>query len=430
MGKRMTRERILSFIDFLVIFSLSFNPVLRSPVGLVPLNRLAVIWLTLGAIAPHSKRLSLAKPQPYILSLTVIFIVYTLNSFRTNDLVLRTAGYVLVGFILRGLVLNAPRFAGHPRRVISLFIKACVVQSVLVLVVFYEPVATIVYGVFAVSDLVRHNLLLGFRSSGIMYSGFSQLSVILAMGSVFYFSTGGLNSSNSRRISLFRFLLAQALLMAGVLASGRTGLVLVLGYYFVIGLVTGASRKRLSKNQASMIRIGFLSSFGVVVFFLSTVNLSESLEKMLEPVLYLVREGTLVSPSVRILFENHWNLPSGWNNILFGLGYSWRSAGSDAGFVQMIYEGGIILMLAASAVYLYPLIRALKSRDLDHKSTNSIAIFFMILVYIIYNIKDYYYLFLTGPTIAWIAVSEKERHCVDRVHNLRPELSSSRSGGV
>jgi hypothetical protein len=265
-------------------------------------------------------------------------------------------------------------------------------------VLVLPAVSDAVYGVVALSENSAAHISQGYRSPGLFSSGAAILGTfnawILAIGLVAHLRLPG-------RAPVWRVLalsVAAIVEIAAIAISGRTGFVALLICLLVIGAyeVVSDPRSRLGRNVA----LALLASAVIVAAGALTVsvdNIRQNLRWSFE-FIYSISEGNgLATSSTSVLFQQMFFLPEGWFPLLFGTSNFGRSpdfpyVDSDAGYVLMMYGGGIVGTLLMTSVFAFIFGEALRSR------THPLVVLLLAFVgtILVVNVKDFYFIQNSG----------------------------------
>ncbi len=280
----------------------------------------------------------------------------------------------------------------------SLFLLGLAHAVIQFLVLLIPPVADVVYSVVTLSEDSAAHISQGYRSPGLFSSGAAILGTfnawVLLIGQVAYLRSPGRPSW--RRLLLMS--VATIFEIAAIAISGRTGFVTLLiglGVIFVYEAF-GDRGMRLGRNLLLTL-LGSAALVTVAALMISTDNIEQNLRWSFE-FIYSLSEGRgLATSSTSVLFEQMFFVPDDWFPLLFGSGNFGRSPDfpyidSDAGYILMIFGGGVVGMLLMMSVFVYILAVALRSR---HKELAMLLIVFVVTTFVV-NVKDFYFIQNSG----------------------------------
>lgn len=280
----------------------------------------------------------------------------------------------------------------------SIFLLGLMHAVIQFLVLLVGPVADAVYSIVKLSDESAIHISQGYRSPGLFSSGAAILGTfnawVILIGLVAFLRQPGRPSV----LCLLLMALATIVEIAAIAVSGRTGFVaLAIGLAVVAAYEIVTDRQSRLGRNLGLVMLTCVTMLSVAALTVSTENLEHNLRWSFE-FLYSLSEGRgLSTGSTSVLFEQMFFLPDGWFQLLFGTSNFGRSADfpyvdSDAGYVLMIFGGGVFGMLLMMSFFVYIFVASL------HTKRHELAVLliaFVVTTFVI-NVKDFYFIQNSG----------------------------------
>jgi hypothetical protein len=234
----------------------------------------------------------------------------------------------------------------------------------------------------------------GYRFQGIVQSGFSYLSTTHAL----FFILGIMKfklKTNPSILKIGNHLLCQMIILLSIVLIGRTGLFLLIIFYFcyiVYGIYRFLSQLSFSKIFFKILTLFIFFLFAIIV----NIDFSayeKQLKFAFEIFFNYLESGRFSSKSTDILIQNEYFLPSNLLEIIVGTGK--YSVASDVGWVRFIFGSGIIGIFIAYSIYYSSGFYAFKYYRIMPLFANFILFYIILLIPL--NFKDVYY-FSMGST--------------------------------
>jgi hypothetical protein len=252
------------------------------------------------------------------------------------------------------------------------------------------------YRFVVISDKAQMVYEYNIRSTGLFYSGFSNLS--LFNGVLFLISLVHMKSDNYRNSFLKIFVLF--VLFIAVTISGRMGfLIMFIGvlYFFIYRVFfTSVNFVSIKASHALL----FMLVVSPVLFMIDLERFQTTINWAFEFIYTYLETGVVSTGSTSVLFGEMYFLPQSEIDRVIGTANFGRSAKlpyipSDSGIILFIHGGGIIGLLALFCIYFYLLFIAY-TKVIQPKLRFILT--FMVFALLIGNIKDVYFFSLDGNT--------------------------------
>ena len=279
----------------------------------------------------------------------------------------------------------------------DLFICGILHSIIVIIVVFIPAFKEQLYSIIYTTELQTRYLGedIGFsRVSGLMPTGFSALSTIHGVLSLFgfFYLISCKNKKNYRDIILVA--IGQTSIIISIVFIGRTGLLLTVLFGICITLYI-----IFSKNIKKIIKINikryteFFTIIAIILLAIFDIKESGNYQFEFETLINLMRDGTL-DKSSELILDTQYFLPDSLLQIIFGNGNYGRQeflpiTESDVGYVIFIHGGGILGLLISYSFILVTFIKSWRMRNKD--TAIYLAGTTLCLVIILINFKDFYY---------------------------------------
>ncbi len=374
-----------------------------------------IALLVCGALAlSHFASLLMGAHIPqrelHLLALLVgLLIVFLLGSLRIGVQDISMVIMCLYGIVIFGGSMALARQyarAYGPKFIdaalLNLFLVGLLQSAVQIGVLASAPMSDLVYGIVALSDDSSIHIAQGYRSPGLFSSGAAVLGTfnafVLAIGLTALLRPAF--KPSWRRVSLVA--LASVVQITAIALSGRTGFV-VLALYLALLSARGLMRTRPALVGANLFKIGTIIAALVLafLFYVGADVIEQNLRWSFEFIYSLLEGEGLKTESTNILLGDMFFLPDTLSGLLLGTGNFGRSAGlpyvdSDAGYVLMIFGGGVLGAVLTMSIFALICGQAASMRR-RHPPLAFLIVFFVIAVFVI-NFKDFYFLQNSGVT--------------------------------
>jgi hypothetical protein len=398
----------------LALFVLTFLAVVPMQITLGG-TTIGVALLVLGVLALARFARMLFEPRiprlelQWLLLVAVLGLVFLLGSLRVAAQDLSMPINCLYGIVIFAGAMTLARSYARlygpgfvDAALLALFLVGLLQSLVQIGVLVSEPLSQWVYGLVALSEDSRTHIEQGYRSPGLFSSGAAVLgtfnALVLAIG-----LTATLRPSLSptwRRIAWVA--LATLLQIAAIAVSGRTGFV-VLALYLALLAGRGLLRARPALAGWNLLWIGAIL-IGLALAFVAWIGIEaieDNLRWSFEFVYSLLEGQGLKTESTSVLFGDMFFLPESFAGLLLGSGSFGRSPNlvyidSDAGYILMIFGGGVLGTALAMSVFGLVLRHARRLRRVHPPLAFLLG--FLVLAVVIINMKDFYFLQNSGVT--------------------------------
>jgi hypothetical protein len=373
----------------------------------------ALIVLGLLALSHFGRMLMgsrISAREVHLLSLMAVLLgVFLFGSLRVSVQDVSMVLMCLYGIVIFGGAMAladqyarayGPRFIDAA--LLSLFVIGLLQSAVQIGVLASEPMSQFVYGLIALSDNSRTHIEQGYRSPGLFSSGAAVLgtfnALVLAIGLTATLRVA-LRPSWARIVLVALATLVQ---LAAIAVSGRTGFV-VFALYLALLAARGVLRTPPALAGANLVKVGAIIALLALAFvmFIGIDAVEGNLRWSFEFVYSMLEGQGLHTESTSVLFGDMFFLPDTFWGLLFGGGNFGRNAGlpnidSDAGYILMIFGGGLLGAVFAMSVFGLILWQSRQLRHL-HRPLAFLIGFFIAAVLLI-NLKDFYFLQNSGVT--------------------------------
>lgn len=392
----MNRNLVAIFL-FMLLLLLSFGPQLKIVGREVGTSRLTHAVVSLLGFALYWKnRTKSLSTQLCILVFPFVSTLFLISCHHLNStffLSYSVAG--IMTFFSSYYVLRV----SHRYRLNVMFLLWMVgfVHGVIMILAFFVlPFREILYSFVVISDMAQRLLGYNLRTSGLMFASFSILSTIMSLFFALglFFREEILTSLKNR----YFFYFGQLILIGSVFSSGRTGLINVM-----IALLMYVFQKWLNNERFLFWKPFFKFTLFclLVAFCLNTFvdfsKYNEFSRWSLELLNNYLSHGSLKTNSTDSLIQKQYFLPESVFGLMFGYGMSWERLGSDVGFVQGIFEIGLVGLFPFLFAQMFFIFSVLKR--FGPRSNISFFFLFYFFVSFIGNFKDLYFFFLNGYSV-------------------------------
>lgn len=372
---------------------------------------------------------------------TLLFMFVALIYFSFLSLSVLFKDISLISQILTGVIIlfacyyyvnSYYRIYGE-RYIIMLFKHlniACIINSLFVIATFVSPhFKTFLYSFIGITELSRRYLfgdVAVVRYQGIVPSGFSFLSTthaLLLIAGVWGFF---MDKRKYFLKDIIFFSFGQIIIFLAILLIGRTGLIVI--SLFIFALIFYRLSDNLQNYRASKKSIKFIGIMIVIVIIaISTMNFSKyrkNLDFAFELVISLTQKGSLDRSSKEVVTHQLF-IPHDIKGLLIGNGNFGRShslpyVDSDAGLILFINGAGLIGLLIGFSFLLPGFYYSYRYRKKNSYLSWFIAVY--LIVFIILNLKDYYFISQVGYSqVYFIAICILSIE-IDRTNNKSSEL--------
>jgi hypothetical protein len=185
------------------------------------------------------------------------------------------------------------------------------------------------------------------------------------------------------------------LIIVSLIFVGRAGFVVIgigLVLFFIYAIYTKQLLKKSQLLKTSYLLLAFSVLVTIALMIIDYLNMNWYINWAFEFIINIFDGTSGVDSSVRELQQNHYFLPNGIKNILFGLSdfqtTKYTSYSADPGYTIYIHGVGVIGLLSFLLFLLHLIHYAIK----NFKFNRSIAflVLFIVISLIIVNIKDFY----------------------------------------
>nr|WP_144010221.1 hypothetical protein [Prochlorococcus marinus] len=254
--------------------------------------------------------------------------------------------------------------------------------------------------IFVYSDKALVDQLLGFRSSGFLYTGFGALSIAqnftLICGLHFY--------SQKSKYSFFSYLIFIISLISifiSIIVSARVGAILAIIILFIF-ISLRIKKENIFIKKSGLRKLLFSSSLFAVLFinFLRSENAKLILlfKKYLEFINPSTGSFSIKNiNSVDIIIQDMIFLPDSFFGLIFGNGDFLQYPSerlSDLGFIIILNSLGLIGLIIILLPYIYIFKLNINSHKLSKRDNN--LIYSILFILLISNFKDFYLENLVG----------------------------------
>ncbi len=275
------------------------------------------------------------------------------------------------------------------------------IKSIIIIICFTSPlVVNIFNSIFVYSDKALVDQLLGFRSSGFLYTGFGALSIAqnftLICGLHFY--------SQKSKYSFFSYLIFIISLISifiSIIVSARVGAILAIIILFIF-ISLRIKKENIFIKKSGLRKLLFSSSLFAVLFinFLRSENAKLILlfKKYLEFINPSTGSFSIKNiNSVDIIIQDMIFLPDSFFGLIFGNGDFLQYPSerlSDLGFIIILNSLGLIGLIIILLPYIYIFKLNINSHKLSKRDNN--LIYSILFILLISNFKDFYLENLVG----------------------------------
>lgn len=363
------KHLILVFVTYVF----SFSPILRFGNATLnitlPLTPILVIMFLARPSIPSQSRGVFATIMTLLSALIAQSLLHAFQLDWADTTGLRWSVYSVAALLKVAILCQLePTLVGDSCKLLRIAAQAAIANTAIVVAQIILPELTDVIDrrILILSDDVDLRSLDRIRPRGLSSFGGASLSAYLAtLLSLLWITI--FSSNTPPRLSDY---FTSVILFVGVLASGRTGLLIILlgGVFVVISALRLASVRRFASLGALLASLVAVTTLGISALTLSSTETIEAgLNRTFEYIVRYESEGEVrVSSLDGVIeqFEAARDLPGDLTSILFGTGNYGRVVenqylASDSGFLRLTFGSGIIGLAVWLFVSLAPPLKAL-----------------------------------------------------------------------